>query len=786
MPHALRKTVLFAAILQFLPVAAQAGEIRWQAQAIPNLPSLGDSQALTVTAINDAGQVVGGAKTADGLYHAFLYSGGQMLSVGGPVAAGYGSIATGISNPQGPLGRVNVVGTVTGSNNLGALGFTQSFRGNTGQLGTAQQFAIPNGTDLQVSGVNQSGQLVGSVADSAGTQPQAFLRGADGQLAMLPSPVSRHVAATAINDAGQIAGYYYRSSDSSYRAALWDGGQFRDLGSLGGNSAYAAALNGQGTAVGQSLIADGQNLWHAFKWRDGAMTRIAGVLDQGFASGASGINEGGQTVGWFTQGNHRGNQAFLHSDSGGAVDLGAYTVGLQAGERPAGAVGINALGQIVAQSSSGRALLLSPEGSLSWAQSAGGSISEAGNWDSGLGFTPNRLLDVEIVSSSAQTVFVDRSFSAKSLQLGGDLPGGNAAISLRLNVGHVIDAGSGLVIGRSGTLSGDGRVLGQAGVLNHGAVMARFDGVLALDGGLDNRGLITGNGRIEANVINRGGGATGIQVGAGQHLTLAGTAHSMADASHVRIQDGGTLAFEGRLINQGGATVEIQRGVLQVDYGANAMQNGGHILVGSGRAEILGNVYNNARGLIHAQDGADLTIWDGLVNDGEVRVSGGARIVYAGAVSGKGSFTGLEGMHRFEGGYSPGASPAEVQMGNVQFASLVTMELGGLSPGSQHDRIVFSSSVLFEETSFLQINLVNGFTPHAGDHFALFSYAQAPVGSFEDFYLPSLTAGLSWDVSQLHSTGVLWVSGVPEPQTWTLMGLGLACLFRLRPGRQFN
>ncbi|OYU65896.1 MAG: hypothetical protein CFE45_44065, partial [Burkholderiales bacterium PBB5] len=239
--------------------------------------------------------------------------------------------------------------------------------------------------------------------------------------------------------------------------------------------------------------------------------------------------------------------------------------------------------------------------------------------------------------------------------------------------------------------------------------------------------------RIEANLINRGGGAAGVQVGAGQHLTLAGTAHSMADASKVRIQDGGTLAFEGRLVNQGGATITINRGVLQVGYGNTRMDNGGKVLVGSGRAEILGNVYNTPRGLIHAQDGADLTIWDALVNDGEVRATTGARIVYALGVSGKGSFTGLDGMHRFEGGYAPGNSPARVQMGNVQFASLVTMDLGGLAAGSQHDHIDFTGSVRFEETSFLQINLINGFTPHAGDHFSLFSYAQAPVGNFEDF-----------------------------------------------------
>jgi len=321
-------------------------------------------------------------------------------------------------------------------------------------------------------------------------------------------------------------------------------------------------------------------------------------------------------------------------------------------------------------------------------------------------------------------------------------------------------------------------------VINRGQVRALAGQLLTLDGGLDNRGIVTGNGRIEANLLNRGGGAAGVLVGAGQHLTLAGTVHSAADGSHITIQDGGTLAFEGRFVNQGGAFLNINRGTLQVGYGTQRMDNAGQILVGSGRAEILGDVNNGPRGLIHAHDGADLTIWDPLRNDGEVRASQGARIVYSAAVTGKGSFTGLDGMHRFEGGYSPGNSPAEVQMGNVQFASLVTMELGGLTAGSQHDRIDFVGSVLFEATSFLRVALIGGYAPQAGDSFALFSYAQAPLGNFEDFYLPTLNTGLHWDVSRLHTSGVLNVLGaapVPEPQTWALTLLGLlAVTWRMR------
>ncbi|MBT9491929.1 MAG: hypothetical protein IV107_06190 [Paucibacter sp.] len=38
---------------------------------------------------------------------------------------------------------------------------------------------------------------------------------------------------------------------------------------------------------------------------------------------------------------------------------------------------------------------------------------------------------------------------------------------------------------------------------------------------------------------------------------------------------------------------------------------------------------------------------------------------------------------------------------------------------------------------------------------------------------PGSGAGLSWDAPQIHRTGNLWVSGVPEPRIWALASAGL-------------
>ena len=49
-----------------------------------------------------------------------------------------------------------------------------------------------------------------------------------------------------------------------------------DLGTLGGESSYAIAMNDRGDVIGNSAVADGS--WHGFLWRNGAMTDL-GFLD---------------------------------------------------------------------------------------------------------------------------------------------------------------------------------------------------------------------------------------------------------------------------------------------------------------------------------------------------------------------------------------------------------------------------------------------------------------------------------------------------------------------------
>lgn len=98
---------------------------------------------------------------------------------------------------------------------------------------------------------------------------------------------------SALNDAGQVVGFYFNDAFEK-RAFLYGAGTMTDLGTLGGRESTAVDLNNAGQIVGQATTVDGE--WHAFLW-----DAVNGMQDLGTLGGknsiGNAINESGQIVG---------------------------------------------------------------------------------------------------------------------------------------------------------------------------------------------------------------------------------------------------------------------------------------------------------------------------------------------------------------------------------------------------------------------------------------------------------------------------------------------------------
>ena len=152
----------------------------------------------------------------------------------------------------------------------------------------------------------------------------------------------------------------------------------------------------------------------------------------------------------------------------------------------------------------------------------------------------------------------------------------------------------------------------------------------------------------------------------------------------------------------------------------------------------------------------------------------GTGLTLTGFIKGVGSYS---GSVTFAGTYSPGLSPAAVDLENLSLleTSTLLMEIGGLNAGSQYDRINVSGVAQLDGT--LNVMLVPGFTPRLNDTFDLFDGQL--TGNFDTINLPALSEPyFSWDTTQLRTTGVVAV--VPEPGIFTLLGLAAGCLFARR------
>jgi probable HAF family extracellular repeat protein len=330
-------------MLILLGVSAQAQNptARYVIRDLGALPGGGFSQP---GLMNDAGVVAGLSTASDGIQHAVLWVGDQIVDLNSSGDHGLNAGAFGIN----ALGRVSLQTETSAydpnDENFCAYGTHRVCAAAVWQGGRIIVLPTLGGNNSTVGNVNSRGQIPG-VAETAIADPSCASRVPSQKLRYqavvwepgrhrvraLPLPGTDTVSlALWMNDRGQVVGIAGNCSNTNpppiaggQHAILWESdGTAVDLGNLGYSQSAALAINNLGQVVGASSLRDDSTFFngaHAFVWTRQHGMKDLGALAGDLASGAVSINDAGEIVG--ISFDPAGNPRAVYWSHGRPVDL---------------------------------------------------------------------------------------------------------------------------------------------------------------------------------------------------------------------------------------------------------------------------------------------------------------------------------------------------------------------------------------------------------------------------------------------------------------------------------
>jgi fibronectin-binding autotransporter adhesin len=399
--------------------------------------------------------------------------------------------------------------------------------------------------------------------------------------------------------------------------------------------------------------------------------------------------------------------------------------------------------------------------------SSGGLSFDGGTLDTG---TKSVTIDRAInLLDGGGTFAVDDAANNKTISLTGEVSG----------TGGLTKSGSGTVaLSGANTYSGGTFINGGTVEITADNNLGASSGGLSFDGGALDTG--TKSLTIDRAITLQNGGATFAVDNAANNKTISLTGEISGTGGLTKTGTG-TVALGGA--NTYSGETQVKKGTLAlagdgsfasstvtVDSGATF-----DVSARTGAGPISSNLFINGR-----VDGSNSTaqIFDGGIENQGIVNGGAAGLTLKGPVFGAGSY---EGKVIFDGAFGPGNSPALIGAQDLVFGANneLSMEVGGLTRGSEYDAFDAMSVAL---GGTLDIALLNGFIPSAGDFFDLF-IAEQITGDFDTFNFAALSGGLFFD-TQFISSGANTIyqlivvqsqsSSVPEPATLFIVLVGLA------------
>lgn len=197
--------------------------------------------------------------------------------------------------------------------------------------------------------INSNGVVVGWVARTAGGIFPFVWSASSGFKELPVPPGATNSGASAINDAGIIAGYIDQS------AVIWVNGVLQVIYTVPNQFAEAWGINSQGEVIGYYHPTMTGGPYHAFIWRPGSGVELLATLN-GSLGKVWDINDAGQIVGHGPLPGDANNYAFI-IENGVARRIATSAPG------PSSALAISEYGDIVGMDSQGRGLLWTANGS---------------------------------------------------------------------------------------------------------------------------------------------------------------------------------------------------------------------------------------------------------------------------------------------------------------------------------------------------------------------------------------------------------------------------------------